>query len=67
MPLVSIITATRNRPSVLAPALESIAQQTLTDYELLIVDDGSPEDVHEEYCRLLKPAESEVRSRFHFQ
>jgi glycosyltransferase involved in cell wall biosynthesis len=55
MPLVSIVTATRNRPSVLAPALESIAQQTLTDYELLVVDDGSPEDVHEDYCRLLKP------------
>jgi glycosyltransferase involved in cell wall biosynthesis len=55
MPLVSIITATRNRPGVLAPALDSIARQTLTDYELLVVDDGSPEDVHEEYCRLLKP------------
>ena len=26
----------------------SIARQTLTDYELLVVDDGSPEDVHEE-------------------
>jgi glycosyltransferase involved in cell wall biosynthesis len=55
MPLVSIITATRNRPGVLAPALDSIAQQTLTDYELLVVDDGSPEDVHEAYCRLLQP------------
>lgn len=61
MPSVSIITATRNRPSVLAPALESIAQQTLTDYELLIVDDGSPEDVHQEYCRLLRRFDDRAR------
>jgi GT2 family glycosyltransferase len=53
-PLVSIITATRNRPAVLATALESIAKQTLTDYELIVVDDGSPDGVHEQYGRLLK-------------
>jgi glycosyltransferase involved in cell wall biosynthesis len=53
MPIVSIVTATRNRTSVLARALDSIAQQTLTDYELLIVDDGSPEEVSEIYCRML--------------
>jgi|KBSMisStaDraftv2_1062788.scaffolds.fasta_scaffold00931_11 Glycosyl transferase family 2 len=55
MPAVSIITATRNRPAVLATALDSISRQTLTDYEVIVVDDGSPEGVHEEYCRLLKP------------
>src|SRR4051794_15610036 len=54
MPRVSIISATRNRPDVLAPALESIAQQTFSDYELLVVDDGSPEEVHQQYCQLLK-------------
>jgi len=55
MPAVSIITATRNRPAVLATALESISRQSLTDYELIVVDDGSPEQVHEEYRTLLKP------------
>jgi glycosyltransferase involved in cell wall biosynthesis len=61
MPAVSIITATRNRPAVLATALESIARQSLTDYELIVVDDGSPEQVHEEYCRLLKPFDGRAR------
>jgi glycosyltransferase involved in cell wall biosynthesis len=48
-PLVSIITPTRNRPNVLARALESIAEQTMGDYEVLIVDDGSPKEVLEAY------------------
>jgi len=61
MPVVSIITATRNRPDVLARALESIAQQTLTDYELLVVDDGSPESIHDQYCQLLKPFAGRAR------
>ncbi|HUK37004.1 MAG TPA: glycosyltransferase family 2 protein, partial [Vicinamibacterales bacterium] len=61
MAKVSIITATRNRPAVLAKALESIAQQTFTDYELLVVDDGSPDDVHEQYLELLKAFDGRAR------
>src|SRR5580704_559124 len=49
VPLVSIITPTRNRPTVLARAVDSIAEQTVSDYELLIVDDGSPREVLEAY------------------
>jgi cellulose synthase/poly-beta-1,6-N-acetylglucosamine synthase-like glycosyltransferase len=40
-PVVSVIIATRNRPTLLAAALESVARQTLRDYEVLVIDDGS--------------------------
>jgi glycosyltransferase involved in cell wall biosynthesis len=54
-PVVSVVTATRNRPQVLASALEGIRAQTFTDYELLVVDDGSPESVLQAYEPLLAP------------
>jgi hypothetical protein len=41
LPVVSIITATRNRPQLLKMALQSIADQTLRDFEAIVVDDGS--------------------------
>jgi glycosyltransferase involved in cell wall biosynthesis len=39
-PRVSIITRTRDRPVFLLRALQSIGGQTLTDWELIIVNDG---------------------------
>jgi glycosyltransferase involved in cell wall biosynthesis len=54
-PAVSIVTATRNRPHVLASALQGILAQTFNDYELLVVDDGSPADVLQAYAPLLAP------------
>jgi glycosyltransferase involved in cell wall biosynthesis len=41
MPLVSICVPTYNRKSYLAEALHSAVDQTFTDYELVILDDGS--------------------------
>ena len=41
MPTVSVIMPTRNAGSFLAKAVDSIVRQTLSDLELLIVDDGS--------------------------
>lgn len=41
MPLVSVYLPTRNRSKLLREAAESVLSQTLTDFELLIVDDGS--------------------------
>ncbi len=40
-PTVSIIIATFNREKLLKEAIESVLVQTYSDYELLIIDDGS--------------------------
>ncbi|MDX1975780.1 MAG: glycosyltransferase family 2 protein [Rickettsiales bacterium] len=41
IPKVSVIIPTYNRANILSRALESVLNQTFTDYELIIVDDGS--------------------------
>ena len=38
---VTVVTATRNRPTLLAQALDSIRHQTLQCFEVCVVDDGS--------------------------
>jgi GT2 family glycosyltransferase len=43
-PKVTIILPTYNRQTFLERAISSILQQTYTDYELIIVDDGSTDD-----------------------
>lgn len=40
-PLVSVIIPTYNRAALLPRAVESVAGQTLADWELIVVDDGS--------------------------
>lgn len=52
-PLVSVITATRNRPAMLRRALESIGAQTFDDYEMVVADDGSEARWQEDY-RVIK-------------
>ncbi|MFL5886402.1 MAG: glycosyltransferase family 2 protein [Thermoleophilaceae bacterium] len=41
MPQVSVVVATRDRPSRLAALLSSLSSQTLRDFEVVVVDDGS--------------------------
>ena len=48
MPLVSVIIPTHNRPELLLEALASIAGQTMTDWQVIIVDDGSSPIVNEQ-------------------
>ncbi len=43
-PLVSIVMPTWNRAPLLRAAVASVAAQTLTDWELIVVDDGSDDD-----------------------
>jgi glycosyltransferase involved in cell wall biosynthesis len=43
-PLVSIILPTFNRASLLAEALASVCAQTVTDWECIVVDDGSTDE-----------------------
>lgn len=40
-PLVSVVTPVRDREGLIGDAIASVRAQTLTDWELLVVDDGS--------------------------
>ena len=44
MPLFSVIIPTYNRATLLARTLASVRAQTCTDYEVIVVDDGSTDD-----------------------
>lgn len=46
-PRVSIITPTYNRVHLIGEAVESVLAQTVSDWELLIVDDGSTDNTRE--------------------
>ncbi len=50
MPTVSIIIPTYNRAKYLALTLESITQQTYQDFEVIVVDDGTPSNENEIIC-----------------
>lgn len=41
MPRVSVIIPTHNRPALLAESLASLREQTMTDWEAIVVDDAS--------------------------
>jgi predicted AlkP superfamily phosphohydrolase/phosphomutase len=57
---VSIVMATRNRATLIQRAIESVQQQSYTNWELLIVDDVSTDDT---WVRLEKLAASDPRIR----
>jgi glycosyltransferase involved in cell wall biosynthesis len=46
-PLVTVVIPTFNRAGTLARALESVAAQVFTDYEVVVVDDGSTDGTAE--------------------
>ena len=43
-PLVSVVIPTYNQPALLAETLETVFGQTFTDYEVVVVNDGSTDD-----------------------
>src|SRR4051812_32406172 len=51
MPFFSIVIPTFNRARLLREALESVFAQEFTDYEVLVVDDGSTDDTQAELAR----------------
>lgn len=50
-PHVSVIVPTYDRPRLLLRALESVERQTLRDYEVIVVDDGSTRDLSAAFDR----------------
>lgn len=62
-PLVSIIMPVWNRESTVGRALDSILAQTWTDWELLIVDDGSTDGTRD----AIRPYETDRRIRYQCQ
>src|SRR5262245_49867936 len=40
-PMVTVVIPTRNRACVLRRAVDSVLRQTVTDFELIVVDDAS--------------------------
>jgi glycosyltransferase involved in cell wall biosynthesis len=48
-PKVSVIVVTYGRPDYLQQALESVCQQTFTDYEIIVVDDCSGPEIVNQY------------------
>jgi len=56
-PKYSVVIPVYNRPGELAELLESLSKQSFTDFEVLIVEDGSTqrsEDVYEQYVTKLR-------------
>lgn len=43
-PTFSVVIATYNRDALIVPTLESVRQQSFTDFEVLVVSDGPPSD-----------------------
>src|SRR4030042_7025637 len=46
-PLVSVIIPTFNREHIIAQSLESVLWQSFSDYEIIVVDDGSTDNTGE--------------------
>jgi glycosyltransferase involved in cell wall biosynthesis len=63
MPLVSVIIPTYNRAKYLVEAVNSVLAQTFSDYEIIVVDDGSTDNTRE----VLQPLMSDTRIHYVYQ
>src|SRR5512142_2618836 len=60
LPTVSVIMPTYGHAAFIPRALDSLCNQTFTDWELLIVDDGSPDDT----AAVVQPFLADARMRY---
>ncbi len=56
MPLVSVVIPTHNRAHVVCEAVESVLAQTVQDFEVIVVDDGSKDDTLDRLADLRLPS-----------
>ena len=63
-PRVSVILPTYNRATFLNEAFESICSQTLSDWELIVVDDGSTDDTRQRVEELQRSSNRPIRYVF---
>ena len=59
-PIVSVVLPTFNRLRFLRPAVESLYAQTLTDWELIVADDGSDPETKQYLQSLAKIGRAHV-------
>ena len=52
-PLVTVVIPTYNRANVVGEAIDSALRQTVTNLEVVVVDDGSTDDTVEVVRRLM--------------
>lgn len=61
MPAISVITPVYNRPQPLRRALQSVLDQTFKDFEIIVVDDGSTDDLQAQVPALGRPEVRYIR------
>jgi glycosyltransferase involved in cell wall biosynthesis len=47
MPFFSVVIPAYNRAKLIVPVIQSVLGQSFTDFELLVIDDGSTDETHE--------------------
>ena len=62
VPRVSVIVPTYNRAPEIARCLESLVHQTITDFEVIVCDDGSTDDTRE----VVAAFREQLRLQFHW-
>ena len=61
-PLISVVMPAYNSEKYITDAIESVVQQTYTNWELIVIDDGSSDDT---VRRIEKQAAKDLRIRFY--